>query len=88
MIKLKARLNGIPFSIEIDGKIVTHEGFNEKGEWLKTQWFPPIEKKVITNLTPEEYAQWQLAKNEEDVYKLVKIDLIKNRCIITEEIKI
>ena len=85
MIKLKAAFKGVPFTLEINGKQVIHFGFNEKGKWIKTQWFPPMDKKVMGNLPREEYIQWSLAKNEEEVYNLIKIDLIKNQCIITDE---
>ena len=82
MIILKASYKGsVPFSLEIDGKKVTYIDYAGK----KTQWFPPESKKVFANLDKEEYAEWSMAKSEEDVYKIIKVDLIKNECIITKE---
>ena len=85
MITIKAKLKEVPFTLEIDGKKVTYIGLNENGKIGRIQWFPPIDKGVITNLPPEEMEQWALAKNELEVYALIIFDLIKNQCEIINE---
>ena len=81
MIRLKAALKGLPFSLDIDGKKVVYTDYKGK----VTQWFPPEAKEVIANLSKEEYTQWHSCRTEEEVYRLVKFDLLKNGCIITKE---
>jgi len=81
MIRLKASLKGIPFTLEINGKEVIYTDYAGK----KTQWFPPNSKAVLASIDKEEYAQWSAANNEDEILRLIKFDLIKNSCIIIEE---
>ena len=86
MIQLKADLKGIPFFLLINGKDVIYERRNRRGSLIETaQWFPPIGKKVVSNIDPQEFLQWKFCKNEEDVYKMMKLDLMKNGCNIEEK---
>jgi len=88
MIELKVYLKGIPFFLMIDGKKVVYERRTIEGNIIeKAQWFPPVStnKKVLSNITPEEYAQWATCKDEEEVYKLIKFDLIRNGCKVEEK---
>jgi len=81
MIELKSNLQGLPFVIIIDGKTVVYERRNNKEEIIeRSQWFPPVDKKVLANLDPLEYMQWKNARTEEEVYRLIKFDLVKNGC--------
>ena len=85
MIEIKSDLKGIPFYLIINGKEVVYERRNVAGDIIeKVQWFPPKEKKVLINLPPEEYAEWSACKTEEEVVRMMKIDLIKNGCKIEE----
>ena len=86
MIEIKAELQGIPFFLIINGKEVIYERRNVAGEIIeKVQWFPPKEKKVLTNITPEEYAQWCACRTEQEVIRMIKFDLTKNGCKIEEK---
>jgi len=84
MIELKANIKGISFKLFINGTEVIYEDYTGK----KTQWFPPKSKDVFANLDPEEYVQWKNCKTEEEVYRLIKMDLIKNGCADIKEKRI
>jgi ribosomal protein S16 len=89
MIEIRADLKGIPFFLIIDGKNVVYERRNIDGTVIeKVQWFPPLpgDKKVLTNISPEEYAQWHACRTESEVIRMIKFDLMKNGCRFEEKI--
>jgi len=81
MIGIKATLKGVPFWIRINGKEVKHKDIYGK----VTQWFPPQEVRVMSMINKEDYLQWIKARNEEEVYNIIKVDLMKDGCVIVEE---